>query len=390
MAGAGVGHSRDEDAFGAGRAAAQAAVDEAGGAPALAIVYATVLYEHVRLLAGVRSVVGADVPLVGCTTQGISRVGAVDEVDRVVGVAVLTGEDVRVRTAIVPAFHADPRGAGRALADALGPRRADHPVLLWYDPLTGCDVDELLGGLADGGCPQVIGAGAGQTWGPTNRTYQFYGGDVLTGAVVGLALDGVRLMFDLTHGTEPLGLDLEVTEAEGNVIRTIDGRPALEVWSEQLGGTTDNNVDHHAAWALGVQLPDGDAQHYEGPITRAVFHIDADTQTLGLQVAIPTGTRVQLCHRTQEAVHARAVEMAERLRSRLEGARPLLALSFECAARPRPFLGDPGALAEVCTMQAALGPVPWFGLYAWGELAPIGSRTFYHNYTFPLVLVVPE
>ncbi|MEQ1564326.1 MAG: FIST N-terminal domain-containing protein [Myxococcota bacterium] len=390
MGTAAVGHSRADDAFGAGQAAASEAVSRAGGEPVVAIVYATVVYDHARLLAGVRAAVGPDAAIVGCSTQGISRNGAVEEVDRVVGVAVLAGPGIRVRVARVEGLAADPAAAGRALAAALGPLASGGcPPLIWYDPLTGGNIDLLLAGLAEGGLPVVVGGGAGQHWGPIHRTYQFFGDEVLRDSALGLVIDGVRMVCELSHGAEPLGLDLTITEAEGNVLRKIDGQPALQVWAEHLGGGRENNVDDTAAWSLGVQLPAGEAANYEGPITRAVFGFRPDTQEIVLQAPIPTGTTVQLCHRTQQAVHDRALDMAHRVRERLVDTRPLLVLSFECGARPRPFLGDRGAAEEVRAIQEVLGAdLPWLGFYAWGELAPIGAHTYFHNYTFPLVALV--
>lgn len=386
MASAGVGHSREIDAFEAGRSAAAQALSAAGGVPSVTLVYGTVMHDHDQLLEGVRSVVG-DGPLIGCSTQGISRPGGVDEVDRVVGVAVICG--IGVRVAREEGLASDPEGVGRRLAEALGPDRADQPLLLWYDPVTGANVQALLDGLAAGGRRQIIGGGAGQRWGPIHRTYQFFGDEVLSDAAVALHLDGVQILHDLTHGTEPLGLELTVTGASDNVLREIDGQPALELWANHLGVIVENSVDNHSAWAMGVALPDEAAAHYEGPITRAIFGLDPENQSIILQAPIPTGTRVQLCHRTSGAVYDRALQMAQRLAERLGDTTPLLALSFECGARPRPFLGDQLAAQEVRAMQEILGDqLPWLGYYAWGEIAPIGDQSYFHNYTFPLAVLV--
>ncbi|MCA9491551.1 MAG: FIST C-terminal domain-containing protein [Myxococcales bacterium] len=358
------------------------------GSPSVVIVYGTVLYDHAQLLAGVRSVVGADVTVVGCSTQGVSRPGGVDEVERVVGVAVLSG--VSARAAVVESIADDPRQAGLRLAEALGPQRGSCPMLLWYDPLTGVDVDEMLEGLAAGGRPLVLGGAAGQAWGPMHRTYQFVDDRVMSGAAVGLHLEGVEILFDQTHGAESLGLEMTVTRSEGNVLQEIDGQPALSVWTDQLGAGRSNDVDELAAWPLGVALPEEEASHYEGLISRAVFGLRHDTKEIVLQAPIPAGTRIHLCHRTQEAVFDGALAMARRLAARLEGVTPLLALPFECAARPRPFLGEEASGREVRQMQEILGrEVPWLGHFAWGELAPIGGRTWFHNYTFPLAVFVP-
>ena len=156
MGHAAVGTSLLESSSEAGAQAAWAARDRLGGDPACAIVYGTVFYDQRALLRAVREVFGG-VPIVGCSTQGIAHRGGVDEVDRVVGVAAIGGASIRAESAHAEGIAADPRGAGRRLAAAVGGRR-DAPLLLWYDPLSGADVAALIAGLAEGGRPVVIAA----------------------------------------------------------------------------------------------------------------------------------------------------------------------------------------------------------------------------------------
>ncbi len=397
---AGVGWSGAGDSFEAGVTAARAARAQAGVDPVVALVYATVLYDQAEVLRGVRDELPG-VRIVGASTQDISRAGDVESGDRVVGVALIGGARVTARVASVTRVSVDPAAAAQALAAALGPRPAADapPLLLWYDPLTGVNVDVLIAGLRDAGYTKILGGGAGQPWGRVHRTYQYFDGKVQRDSAVVLQLEGdIDLVYDLTHGTDTLGLELEVTAAEGNVITTIGGRPALDVWREQLGigdgGSTGSastiiDIDATAAWALGVSLP-ADLEHdYEGPITRSVFGFRPATGEIVLQAPIPAGTQVQVCHRTPEAVFDRATVMATRLQGRLGARVPLLALGFECAARARPFLGEELTRREIGRMQAILGEsLPWLGMYAWGEVAPVGAVTYFHNYTFPLALLV--
>lgn len=392
--GAGVGWSRDPDAARAAAEAAGTALRASGGGPpALAIVYASVLYDQPAIVRAVRQALpGATV--VGASTQDLSRTGSVETSDRVLGVAVIGGAPLGLRSAAVRDVSKSPAASAAALAAALGPAPGPDspPLLLWYDPLTGINVDALIAGLADAGYRRVVGGGAGQPWGPLHRTYQYLDDEVLSGSVVALQLGPeVELVYELTHGTDTLGLELEVTDSEGNVLRTIGGRPALDVWREQLGlgEQTVLDIDTTAAWALGVSLPAEIASHYEGPITRSVFGFRPRTREVVLQAPIPRGTWVQVCHRTPEAVFDRAIGMAERLKARLGGRTPLLALGFECAARARPFLGEELSRREITRMQDILGKdLPWLGMYAWGEIAPVGAVTCFHNYTFPLGLLL--
>lgn len=390
---AGTGVSRHADAFTAGAEAMMKAREAGGGGNAVVgIMYGTVAYDQSALVEGARSVLG-DVPLVGCSSQGVALEGLAEESDRLVGATVIHSSQIRAHVARVSGVGKNSVEAGEQLAkllsDQLGAEKGNDPLFLWYDPLTGCNTEYLLSGLATKGFNVVVGGAAGQTWGPMHRTYQYFNDEALSDCAVALRFSGLKeIVYDMTHGTEPLGLELTITEAQDNVIKTINGEPALDVWASMLGGGTSGNVDDTANWAVGVTLPPTLRDVYEGPITRAVFGFKKETKEVLLQAPITSGTTVQLCHRTPEAVFDRALEMAKRMRGRLEGKKPLMALAFECGARPSPFLGREKALEEVQELQSILGEhLPWLGMYAWGEIAPVGDVSRFHNYTFPLCIL---
>jgi hypothetical protein len=97
---------------------------------------------------------------------------------------------------------------------------------------------------------------------------------------------------------------------------------------------------------------------------------------------------VHICHRTVEAVFDRAIEMGKRLKRSMEGRSPLLVLSFECGARPRPFLGDEKTLEENRRIQELVGTnVPWLGMFPWGEIAPHGAYSHFSNFQFPILVL---
>jgi hypothetical protein len=384
----GIGVSRAGDAQKAGEEAALQARHHLGELPpVLALVFGTVAYDQQALLTGIQSNLPG-VPVIGCSTQGLSLSGTSDESARIVGVCLVGSTSWKSHVGYVPSISSAPKEAGIALAKQLqgDGAKADEPIFIWYDPLTGTNTDLLLEGLKEQGFSMVFGAGAGQPFGPVHKTYQYFDTTIMSDAVVGVRLQGPTWLFELTHGTETLGIEMQVTKAEQNRIITIDNEPALDIWLQQddTGGQFDMN--NTASWALGVQMPKDVDSSYEGPITRAVFGFDRESKEVVLQAPIAEGTTIQLCHRTPQAVFDRALEMAERLRQRLVNHRPVLLLALECGARPAPFLGIERSTLEVQKMQEILGvTIPWFGAYAWGEIAPIGSQSYFHNYTFPLI-----
>ena len=353
------------------------------GPPSLLIAYSGVAYDQHELFRALRDVSGA--PVVGGSSQGVSIPGKSVEQARFLGVAAISGVSCSVAGVdnIIEASS-----AGRELARGLGPAPSrPHATLLYYDPLCGANVQDLLDALADSGFPSIYGAATGQPWGKLVRTWQFLGDRVAEQGAAAVVIHDLELVADLTHGAEAVGLELTVTKADGNEVQEIDGRPALDVWCEQLG--IESVVMHQvniANWALGVEPPDGEV--YEGLITRAPFAFDEEKRALIFQAPITQGSRVQVCMRGDDKVYEGAMAMAKRMERALQGKDPILALGFECGARP-PFLGTERAAEEICSMQAVIGAdIPWLGNYAWGEIAPIGSRTHFHNFTFPLCVLV--
>ena len=389
---AGVGWSSLPEAAKAGREAARMAMDTSkGGKPVAVIVYMTVLYEPKVVLAAIREELGnATVPIVGSSTQGIARAGAVTETDRVVGVAIICSDRMGAAAAFAKDLAADSKAAGRKLAAELGDAKelGEMPLLVWFDPMTGANIQGLIDGLGEGGYTNLIGGASGQPWGPLAKTYQYFDGGVMNDSAVALKLTGVKsAIWETTHGVEPIGLEVKVTEAEGNVIKKLDGKPALDVWSEQLLGTFTFHVDDWT-WVLGVRLPESEPGDPEGLVSRGVFGINKETKELTLLAPIPVGSTVHICHRTVESVFDRGLKMGERLKNKLKGKSPFVALAFECGARPRPFLGDDKALEEVCKIQETIGSsIPWLGMYPWGEIAPKGGRSQFSNFQFPLLVL---
>ena len=93
-------------------------------------------------------------------------------------------------------------------------------------------------------------------------------------------------------------------------------------------------------------------------------------------------------HRTVEQVLEGTTVMGTNLAKRLDGKTTWAVLGFECAARTFPFLGEENTREEHLSLRAAVAPqAPWLGMMAWGEVAPLGGQSAFHNYTYPLIVL---
>ncbi len=362
--------------------------------PKVVLVYATMNHDQPAVLAGLRDVLGKDIPLLGCSVQGLVSNDHLTEDGFALGVMGFGGSDLVCAAAVEREIQNGSKEKGRRLGQALRHNLGSAPkvVVLLYDPLCGADVEAILEGLQhEVECP-LVGGAAGQPWGPPRETFQYWDREVLSHGVVGMALSGpFALEMDLCHGTAPSGIVSVVTKAAGNQVLEMDGRPAGDVWRETTGCRGEDLVhqSHFATWALGVERkgPGGQVER----LIRGAFGFDPQTGAIILQAAVPEGTRVMLHHRTIEKVLGGTEIMASDLAARLERRRPWAVLGFECAARTFPFLGEANTCKEHKGLRAAVAPeAAWLGMMAWGEIGPCAGRPAFHNYSYPLLVLADE
>ena len=89
------------------------------------------------------------------------------------------------------------------------------------------------------------------------------------------------------------------------------------------------------------------------------------------------------------AVSARAC--AERIAVRAGGRRPAFVVQFDCAGRGKQLFGSRVSESIVEPLRQQLDPgAPWIGFHTFGEIAPVGDRTYYHNLTTALCAVYED
>jgi hypothetical protein len=351
--------------------------------PSVLLYYATVNHEQTALLRGIRAAVPPHTRVLGCSSQGVMTRGRVMEEGYAAGAIGIGGVDVA--TAHADRIDLDTNAKGRALGTALcaGLRGQPKVIVLFWDPLCGADMDQLLAGIHDQvRCP-IIGGAAGQTHSAMFKTFQAFEDRVFERGAVAMAIAGdLTCEMACSSGTSPVGVEMTVTRAEGNRLLELDGRPALDVWME-VASSGPPSIDHTAALAIGVPIG-GDRGEY---LVRAAFGVDTERGAVIIQAGLPAGTIVMLHHRTVRDILDGTAAMARDLRARLGDKTIRAVLGFECGARTRPFLGPDVTARENAELQDVLGGATWLGMLAWGELFPVAGRPAFHNYTYPVLVL---
>src|SRR5688572_4755766 len=266
-------------------------------------------------------------------------------------IADLPGDSFRV----FPGRGDDAAGAGSDWFEAhrpnvaivhADPRAKRLPMML--DRLAEASGAYLVGGLASSRGPMVQIAGEVSEGGAS-------------GAWIG---SSINLIAGLSQGCAPIGPAHVATTAQKNVVMEIDGRPALDVFKEEIGEMLARNLERCANFIYAALPVDGsDTGDY---LVRNLMGIDPNKGWIAIGDQIESGDRIMFTKRDRSTANADLVKMLERLKKRIT--RPIQGgLYFSCLSRGHNLFGDAGT--EMAILRDHLGDIPLAGFFANGEIS---------------------
>jgi hypothetical protein len=353
-----------------------------GRAPSVVLLFSTMGHDQEALVEALRESTGG-APLIGCSAEGvISRHGS-EEHSHAAVAAAIASEDVTFDTFLVPGFADDSAACGATLAREVRACGREGAILIVFTDGVSGNCRELLGALEEGLPGHVIlGGAAGDTL-TFERTCQFRDDRVASGSVAALLVGGaVAPEIAVTHGCRLIGTERHVTRTDGGFVCEIDGEPAWDFFRSYLpDGAESLEAMHVAHLLLAERVPTPDAGFGDFTV-RVPIKLDRASRALYFAAGISSGTRVQLALRDATAVCERAIAAAQGIVARRAGERPFLVLQLDCAGRGALLFGDATSSRLVDPLRATFGDdVPWVGLHTYGEIAPVGGKTYFHNYT---------
>lgn len=374
-----VGSSSQTDS---GAATVQAIESAIGGRPtSLVVIFAAPTHDMQAVARAGQQAVSDEVPVIGCTTSGeISGLQAGS--GRLVVVA-LGGQGLSIRTSV--GMLADgPREAGRAAARGLvGMDRPNQALMLLSEGLAGDRSEVVRGayGVAGADVP-LVGGCAGDELAMT-RTYQLFGGEVLTGAVVGAAIGSEGpIGIGVGHGWRRFGESVVVTESDGQRIFRLNDEPALDFYLRSVNAAPEV-FSNDALWQYTTLLHPFGLPRPGGEEVRAVLGADYLDRSLFCG-DVPQGTVIWGMEGDADSVMAGTRTACEQALGSLGDATPLGIVAFDCAAR-RAILGEEGIRAEMQAIARYAPGVPLGGFYTYGEIARNSGSRGVHNATLALL-----
>jgi small ligand-binding sensory domain FIST len=283
--------------------------------------------------------------------------------------------------ASVEAFHcvAVDGPEGPTIADLPDPVGASALVLL-PDPLS-FPVDVALQELtAEAPLVPVLG-GLASARTANGSMALFLDDEVLEGGAVGLRFTGVDVLPGVSQGAAPVGPELTVTAAEGNVILELAGRPALAALQDAI--ETLDTVERalvSGGLLLGIVVDSDKPEYTTGDfLVRGLLGADPASGAIALGHDVRPGQVVRLHARDAGSADRDLRSLLELQRAALGGATPAGALVFSCNGRGEAMFGARGHDAE--TVADELGDCPAAGFFAAGEIGPVGGEAHLHGFT---------
>ncbi len=366
----------------AGEAAREAAGGLEGMDPDLAIVFASgshLLAPEVTLEAVHETLRPGE--LIGCGASGI--VGEGREIEEGTAISIWAAD---LGEGSATAFHAETQELEGAIA-VLGMPELEGAggAILLPDPVS-FPLDGLLAELTTHAPGVPILGGVASAGTEEGRTTLFAGEEIHSNGAVGVRLDGVQMLPLVSQGARPIGPELTITSADGQIIHELAGRSALLKLREVVDGL--DPVDQAVlgqGLLLGIVVEPGKPEYVQGDfLVRNLLGADPDTGALAVGTVVRPGQVVRL-HVRDAASATRDLRDALGLRrTALGGVPPAGALVFTCTGRGRGMFGVPDHDAELLT--DGLAGAPFAGFFAAGEIGPVDGANFLHTFTTTVAL----
>lgn len=293
---AGVGISKNDDPFEAGKEAAEAAIKDlqskCKNSPTFGIIfcsggkYGKNDNTIKKFVDGIQSVFNKfkKIKWIGCTTAGEITPNGIEHGSAVV--TVISSKYIKFGIGAAKNIDRNPFEAGRRAAEnALRDLKIDKYVDAYISFLAtkskppselikqrqfmvlalgaGFTIkksgweDEMINGIKDvvGDYTPIVGGSAGDD-GRLMQTYQFENGRIYKkGVVLTVIFSNAKLGFGIAHGFEPTEKIALVTKSEGNVVYELNGSNAVDVYAKMIGISKKELLKGSGFLKLGEKIP---------------------------------------------------------------------------------------------------------------------------------------
>jgi hypothetical protein len=361
---ASVGYAQALDAREAGMQATHQALNALGAvSPSLGIIIAPHRYDPQQVINGAASLL-ANVPVIGFSVSaGLTHTGINSHS---VIVAMLAGDDIQAETHWFPSYSQASGETASRISQLLGyEQRPAESVIVFADGLNG-NAEEFCAALP-AGIPVLGGLASGDLQG--TNSFQIAGMQSGLGSMAAAFLRGnLKVGIGHGHGWHPVGSHFRVTRSRGFWLRTLDGHPASETYSQMFGQPSREWALPPLNYLTRIYPLGFEQEHGNDLKVRAPLRVEADGSfrmncnlrdgsDAYLMVGSPADCLMAARQATQDAISA------------LGDSKPAFALILVDTAWQMLLQANSGA--EIKAIEDVLGEaVPVAGGYTLGQIIP--------------------
>jgi len=358
----------------------------------LAIIFTTIEFAHPLVLKIANNLLNG-IPILGCSSLGILTNKGIFKHGFAILLISLNQQIFLNLAAVKDISKKTPVAAGRELGEKLlyGCKDIRRNLSIIFSDGLISDGTSLINGLQEnlGRSFPLIGASASDNL-SFSRTFQYFNNDLLTDSCCGLLFGG-KLNFGLgiKHGWRALGKIRYVTKSEGNIIKEINAKPAVQLYEDYFAKDALELAKElrriSIFYPIGIYLQ-GEKEY----LLRNIISI-RDDGSLVTQGDIPQDSPIRLMIGTKDSCLAAAVTSCEEAKNNLGAQKTKFVMIFDSASRFTLLGRD--CLRELEIIKAVFGEnTPLIGIYTYGEQAPLKSinylgRTYSHNQSINVLAI---
>ena len=267
-----------------------------------------------------------------------------------------------------------------------GQEQFDNPAFIISSGGLTTDGEQIIAGIKEvmGEEVALYGGLAGDDF-QMEDSYVFSNNWQTTNGIISLVIDRDKIEVEgqAANGWQSVGVAKTVTHSEGNVVYSIDGEPALDVFIKYFGLPQSMDAKKDVATFLGAQFPLHLMRDDERSVIRAPLIGNPEDRSLIFAGGVPQGAKVKFSVPPGFDIVEKVVEETQDLKGRKPEADALIL--FSCKARHLalgPLVED-----EIIGLRE-LWEAPLVGFFTYGEIGKErnGSCDF-HNETCSLVIL---
>lgn len=346
--------------------------------PKIAFIYVPIGSDIKRIVKLIKSIV--NIPVVGATTGGASFTERGIGMNSLSG-GFLCGEDLFTQQVRLNFSDGSLTEIIDAAVKKITPAKTPGHTLFAFADAMSCDGELFIKELSKK-VPvhwRIIGGFAGDNWEFKNTKVILDEDAFEGGAVLAYINCGVAPLVNVRHGFEPVPdlKEMVITSNDGNIVHTIDNKPAVEAYREELEkhNVIDKKADILATFAkypLGIKMLTGERLKIRTPMGN-------NGTSIVLAGSLSKGDRVRIMYGTNDSMIKAVKDMTGETVKSLNGVEPKCQFVIDCAGR-RMILGD-DYKNQIKALR--ISPTcPMLGFASYGEFARYGgSMEGFHNTT---------